>query len=253
MIDLHTHILPGIDDGARDRDDALAMLRLATEDGITTIVATPHAHHSQGVDVRAAVSDLNDLASAASIPVRVLPGAEVRIASGLIERHRTGQLQTINDSRYLLLELPLHDDWPEPQLLRVVDGLLAEGVVPILAHAERYRFVERDPHRLLPLIERDVPIQVNARSLLYRETDPERRTADRLVALGYVHLLASDAHNAGYRAPQLRTAYDRLASLAGKTRATSAQTMAAAIVEDDVVHVPVPPGTRRTAPSQRTV
>ena len=244
MIDLHTHILPGIDDGARDWDEALAMLRLAAEDGITTVVATPHAHHSQGVDVRAAVADLNDLASAASIPVRILAGSEVRIASGLIERHRTGQLHTINDSRYLLLELPLHDDWPEPHLFRVVDELLAEGVVPILAHAERYRFVERDPHRLLPLIERGVPVQVNARSLLYREADPDRRSADHLIALGYVHLLASDAHNAGYRAPQLRPAYERAATLAGVTWVTSAQAMAAAIVKDNVIAITVPPRVR---------
>lgn len=251
MIDLHTHILPGIDDGARDPDEALAMLRLAAEDGITTIVATPHAHHSEGADVPGAVAALNDLARTASIPMRVLPGSEVRIASGLIERYRRGQLQTINGGRYLLLELPLHDDWPEPQLLRVVDGLLDEGVVPILAHAERYRFVERDPQRLVPLIERGVPVQVNARSLLYREADPDRQTADRLFALGYVHLLASDAHNVGYRAPKLRSAYERAATLAGASWVTAAQAMARAIVEDEAIDGPDLARIQRASPVHR--
>src|SRR5690348_13312664 len=114
VIDLHTHVLPGIDDGARDAAQALAMLRLAASDGITRIVATPHAHHAArlSVDVGAHVSRLNDLARCEQIPVDVLPGSEVRIVSGLAERVLAGDRLTLNGSRYLLVELPLHDEWP---------------------------------------------------------------------------------------------------------------------------------------------
>lgn len=240
MIDLHAHLLPGIDDGARDLPESLAMLCLAADDGIERIVATPHAHHSHGVDIRAAVLALNAEARAVGLPVTILPGSEVRIASGLIERFRAGELLTLNDTRYLLLELPLLDEWPERQLLSVLDALLAAGLVPVLAHAERYRFVERDPSRLAPLIECGIPVQVTARSLLYRREDPERIAAETLLRLGYAHLLASDAHNAGFRSPVLRSAFDRAAELAGPTWVSSACSLASAIVADEALRVPVP-------------
>ena len=218
MIDLHTHVLPGIDDGARDDDQALAMLRIAAEEGSTQVVATPHAHHAvrHGVDIRAAVQRLNGLAAEASIPIIVLPGSEVRIASGLAERVATGELLTLNGSRYLLLELALHDEWPLPLVEGVLDKLLATGVVPVLAHAERYPFVQRDPASLQHFTRRGIPIQINARALLYRASDRERVTSERLLGLRLAHLLASDAHNDGYRAPRLRAAYERTIELAGR-------------------------------------
>jgi len=212
MIDLHTHILPGLDDGARDDEQALAMLRIAADDGISHVIATPHAHHAVrlGIDIRSAVRRLNDLAREHAIPVDVLPGSEVRIASGLPERIAAGELPTINDSRYLLLELPLHDEWPLPLVEGVLQKLLASGIVPVLAHAERYPFVQRNPCLLRRFTSLGVPIQINARALSYREDDIERITAERLLRSRFAHLLASDAHNDGYRPPRLRAAYERV-------------------------------------------
>lgn len=220
LLDLHTHVLPGIDDGARDDAQALAMLRIAADDGISTLVATPHAHHTRAALIPSAVARLNALAAEAGIAVRVLPGMEVRIGPGLVERLQEGSLLTLAGTSALLLELPLHDEWPPALVLGAVDRLLAAGYRPILAHVERYPFVQRDPRALAPFRERGVALQVNARSFGYREADADRIAAEALLAAGLVDLLASDAHNDGYRPPRLRDALARIAALAGEATAT---------------------------------
>lgn len=215
MVDLHTHILPDVDDGARDEAEALAMLAAASNDGVTTIVATPHSHHVDAAAVLAGVSRLNSAAGDAGIAIDIVPGHEARISAELANRHRDGSLLTLNGTRWLLLECYLFDDWPLHLIERSVDRLLTAGLRPLLAHAERYPFVQRDPGSLRPLIERGVPIQINAGSLLRRDTDVERITAERLLRTRKAHVIASDAHNARYRPPVLSAAYDRAAEIAG--------------------------------------
>jgi protein-tyrosine phosphatase len=164
LIDLHTHILPGVDDGARDDAESLAMLAAAARDGITTLLATPHAHHVDAQTVIGDVERLNALACDAGIEVNVLPGHEARISAELVNRHRDGTLLTLNDTRWLLLECYLFDDWPIHLIERSVDRLLNAGLRPLLAHAERYPFVQRDPTVLHRLIQRGVPIQIKHRA-----------------------------------------------------------------------------------------
>lgn len=230
MIDLHTHILPGVDDGAMTDEVAVAMLRHAVADGITTLVATPHSHHARGVDVHAACHRLQTLAVAGGMDVTIIPGSEVRIASGLDAAYRAGELQTIDDGTWLLLELPLHDEWPLPLVLGAVERLRAAGARPILAHAERYPFVHKRPEAVAELVALGVPVQINARSLFYREADPDRRAADALLRAGLAHLVASDAHNARYRPPALSAALARVAEVAGKATAERMQALAEAVV-----------------------
>jgi len=213
LIDLHTHVLPGVDDGARTEDEALAMLAAAAQDGITTVLATPHAHHAAADRVREGVERLNLAATAAGINVSVLPGHEARISVELVNRYRDGQLLTLNGTDWLLLECYLFDDWPIHLVERSVDRLIEAGLRPILAHAERYPFVQRDPSVLCSLIDRGIPIQINAGSLFLRESDSERTTAEHLLRSRSAHIIASDAHNARYRPPALRSAYERAAQL----------------------------------------
>lgn len=231
MIDLHTHILPHIDDGATSWDNAIAMVRHAVADSVGTLVATPHSHHVRGRDIRAATSHLQELADAQGVTVTILPGSEVRIVAGLDAAWRAGELQAIADGPWLLLELPLHDEWPLPLVLNAIERLRAEGARPILAHAERYPFVHKRPTVVAEIVALDVPVQVNAASLFYRETDPDRRTADALVRAGLAHLIASDAHNVRYRPPGIRGALARVAEMAGRDVAARMQDLAQAIVE----------------------
>jgi protein-tyrosine phosphatase len=238
LIDLHTHVLPGVDDGARNDDEALAMLRRANDDGIEVLIATPHSHHARAESVVDGVQRLNQLAAEAGIPVSVLPGHEARVSANLADRCRDGTLLTLNGGPWILFECYLFDDWPVQLIARSIDRLRDAGLRPLLAHAERYPFVQRDPGALDPLIARGIPIQVNAGSLSLRPSDPDRLTAERLLDSRMAHVIASDAHNARYRPPALSAAYERAAELAGSEYARWMRQAAAWIVAGDDLTLP---------------
>ena len=238
LIDLHTHVLPGLDDGARDIDESIAMLTAASADGITTILATPHAHHAGAEKVLAGVERLRAAACEAGIEVTILPGHEARIASNLVQRHQDGTLLTLNGTSWILFECYLFDDWPLHLIERSVDRLLSVGLRPLLAHAERYPFVQREPAALLPLIERGIPIQINAGSLFLRPSDIECVTAEWLLCQRMAHVIASDAHNARYRPPALSAAYERAADIAGADYAEWMRGVPQRVIDDEVVELP---------------
>jgi protein-tyrosine phosphatase len=215
------------------------MLAAAANDGITTVLATPHAHHVDAARVLAGVERLNTAAREAGIDIEVLPGHEARISVELVDRHRDGRLLTLNETRWLLLECYLHDDWPIHLIERSVDRLIKGGLRPILAHAERYPFVQREPEILRSLIARGVLIQVNAGSLFYSEADIERITAEHLLQTQMAHVIASDAHNARYRPPTLCAAYRRLAEIVGDEHADWMHSIPNRILNGSDIEVPV--------------
>jgi protein-tyrosine phosphatase len=238
LIDLHTHVLPGVDDGARDEDEALAMLATAARDGITTVVAAPHSHHVQAAQVLTAVERLRIATLDARIDIAILPGHEARISADLVDRYNDGTLLTLNGTNWLLLECYLFHDWPIHLIERSVDRLRSAGLRPLLAHAERYPFVQRDPAALQTLIDRGIPIQINAGSLFYRETDIERITAEHLLGARTAHVIASDAHNARYRPPALSAAYTRAAEIAGAEYVGWMQDVARRVIDGEDVDLP---------------
>ncbi|HET9016102.1 MAG TPA: CpsB/CapC family capsule biosynthesis tyrosine phosphatase [Thermomicrobiaceae bacterium] len=250
LVDLHTHVLPGVDDGAGDAAASLAMLRAASADGIRTVVATPHSGAIDAHRIGDAVARLGALAETEGIPVTVLPGSEVRLEAGLAERYRAGDLVTLNGTYYLLLELPLHGDWP-PYLLDAVYELQVEGIAPILAHAERYPAVQEDPDILIELIVRGVLIQVNATSLLEGAAPGERRTAEYLVRTWMAHLIASDAHDLSTRPPRLRRALDAATLLVDEEHVGWMVEAAAAVVAGEGVAPPDPRLPSRSSLLQR--
>jgi len=222
LIDLHCHILPGIDDGAGDRAEALAMARLAVADGIATIVATPHQlgpfAHNRGDSIRAAAAAFQLLLEEEQVTLRILPGAELRIEPGMVEaelaaRLASGELLTLaNQGRHVLLDLPERVYVP---LDRLLVELAAAAFVPILAHPERNREILARPEILPPLVQAGCLLQVTAGSLLGEFGDEVRHVADRLVQQGVVQFVASDAHHIHFRKPLLAEAFAHLAQLAG--------------------------------------
>jgi protein-tyrosine phosphatase len=230
LIDIHAHVLPGVDDGARDEQAALEMLRAAADDGIGTLVATPHSHWADGYDIPAAVARLSELASAHDIDIEILPGSEVRIAADLIEQHEHGKLRTLNDTQHLLLELYFAHEWRIEVVERVISRLQEAGVRPILAHPERYPFVVIEPKVIERFVALGVPIQINALSLSGYHSEASRRTALALLEAGLVHIIASDAHSARWRPPQLRQALDEIATLHGQDYVTRLLDNAEAVV-----------------------
>jgi protein-tyrosine phosphatase len=239
LVDLHCHILPGVDDGATHEGESLRMMRVADEEGIGIIAATPHAHHCKAQRIPPKVARLNELAVEHGLTVRIVAGQEVRIAADLVARYRAGDLATLNGGQYLLLELSLSGPLPT-YLRRTIDDLRALGLRPILAHAERYGDIQRDPAPLRELIACGVPIQVNAGSILGPAERAARPAAERLLRERLVHLIASDSHDDRWQPPRLRAALARAAEIAGGAYVDWMVGNAAAVLRDEVIVLPEP-------------
>lgn len=240
LADLHTHVLPRMDDGAGTDAVALAMLRTAQEDGTTVVVATPHAHHAKAAEIPVGVQRLNDLAAEAGLTVRVLAGSEARITSKLVEQYANGDLVTLNDTTWVLVELYLGDEWPMPLVERALDRLQEGGLRPVLAHAERYPMVQRQPRLMEAIVARGIPIQLNAGSLFGENGVMAQKAAESLLAKRLAHFVASDAHAANWRQPVIRAAQLRAAEITGAEYARWMAGVPWAILAGDDVELPEP-------------
>ncbi len=196
--DIHCHLLPAIDDGAEHWDEALAMARLAADDGISTIITTPHQlggyGHNRGDDIRQRVAELQQQLDLAGVRLNVLPGADVRIESGMIDRLRSGDVLTLGDHRrHVLLELPHELYLPlEP----IIDELKRYGMVGILSHPERNQGILRCPEIVAPLVDHGCLMQITAGSICGTFGPACRQLSEWLLAEGLVHFVATDAHGA---------------------------------------------------------
>lgn len=207
MTDVHCHILPGVDDGAESLEEALVMARMAQASGVRAIVATPHCNMPRG-EKNYRSDELRDrfLAFAAalknqSIDIRLLPGAEVLCTEDAPELLRKGKLLTLAGSRYLLTEFFF--DEPHDCMTELLEALAAEGVIPVVAHPERYRAVQRDPELVARWFARGYVIQVNKGSLLGRLGRRARTCSHLLLERGLAHIIASDAHGCAERTPHM--------------------------------------------------
>ena len=244
MIDPHNHILPNVDDGAASDEEAIEMLRIAEDDGIRTIVATPHVPSPSGVtlapeEILRHVAALNELARDRGIGVGVLAGSEIRCEPDIVNALQMGELLTMNGSPYVLLELPLFGDWPSHVRSTVYD-LQMEGFIPILAHVERYPAVQEDLRFLVDLVATGVLMQVNASSIAPGAGGREPATARRLLEAQMVHVLGSDAHSPRRRSPRLRAAYQRVAEMTKPEYAAWIRKTSAAVVTGEVITLPEP-------------
>jgi len=216
MIDIHCHILPGMDsDGPRDQAEALEMGTIAAADGIRLIVATPHANADLPSRERIGkeVAELNAAFKAAGLPIEVVRGAEVGInlSVDILKNY------TINDSGYVLLEFP-HTHFPQTAREKVFMALVA-GLRPIVAHAERNGSVLRNPSMLRELVAAGALVQVTAGSLTGAFGEEVMDCARYLLKKELVHFLASDAHSAGRRNPVISAGAEVAAKLVGAAAA----------------------------------
>ena len=212
MIDLHSHILPGVDDGAISMDDSIALARDAALDGITAIVATPHVRHDYPTDP-AVMEDLvvrvRRTLVDEGIGMDLLTGGEIAIESlmgmdaGTLARFSLG-----GSGRYVLVEFP-YNGWPLP-LRSEIDRLAALGFTAIIAHPERSPDVQAQPERMAQLVEAGALVQLTAASLDGRIGRSSRGAAKRLLDLDLAHVIASDAHMPGTRAVGMSAAADSL-------------------------------------------
>ena len=226
MIDLHAHILYNMDDGALTLAESLAMARMAAADGTRVLAATPHGpgssvcRHYDPALIRARIGEINATLTAEQIALELVAGTEIPYESDVVERLKRGELLTYGQSRAILLELA-HNTIP-PMLENMLFNLQVSGYRVVLAHPERIIEVQRDPNRLLPLIERGVLMQITAAALLGEQGERLQTAAETLLTHGMAHILASDTHGMPPRRPPLlAAARDRAATLIGPTAATA--------------------------------
>ena len=217
MIDLHTHILPELDDGAGSMEESIQMVREAASNEVRTIVASPHllfgSYDNTPEVINLKVEELKGVILREKIEMEILPGQEVYLIPDLLPRLKEGKVTTINNNgRYLLLELPMMDI---PLYLdRVIFDLATNGIIPIIAHPERNLRVMEDPGLLSGLVKNQgILVQLNAGSLIGRYGKRVKETAGLFVKEGLAHILASDYHSSKDEYP-LRRAVEQVAKLA---------------------------------------
>jgi protein-tyrosine phosphatase len=221
FVDIHCHLLPGIDDGPPDTASALAMAEMAVADGLQTVVATPHQlgsfSHIRGDEIRRQALEMQLELDAAGIPLIVLPGGDVRIDDRLVSLLATGEVLTLGDhGRHVLLELPHEIYVPLEGLL---NSLRRRRICGILSHPERNAGLMAEPRRIAALVDAGCLMQVTAGSLVGAFGSASRQVAEWMLARGLVHFLATDAHGVRARPPLMGPAFHRTAELVDEATA----------------------------------
>ncbi|MHA6250716.1 tyrosine-protein phosphatase [Oceanobacillus sp. CAU 1775] len=212
MIDIHSHILPGIDDGAKTQQDSLDMARAAFEEGITTIVATPHHRNGQFDNEGEAVLKWVELLQAffkdEGIPLKVLPGQETRIHGEMIEELEENIILPINHSKYVFVELPTaHVPRYTSQMLFDIQ---VAGYIPIIVHPERNQELIEHPSRLYDFVKKGALTQVTAGSLVGNFGKSIQKFSQQLIEANLTHFIASDAHNTSSRGFFMDQAFEHI-------------------------------------------
>ena len=218
MIDLHSHILPGIDDGAADLETSLEMARAAISDGIQVMACTPHitpgVYNNDADSIETAVSELRRALELRNLRLELVVGADVHISPKMGEHLVSGEWPRLAGTQYFLFEPP-HHVMP-PHLHRIADGLLDDGLVPVLTHPERLTWIDSHYDMIGALRELGVLLQLTAGSLTGDFGSTAKYWADRMLADGFVDLLATDAHDPKRRPPVLSRAREYVAQRYGE-------------------------------------
>jgi len=218
MIDIHSHILPGLDDGAETLEASLAMLKIAAAGGTTDIVATPHANTEFAFDPDVVAAKLAELSAAAGDSIRIYTGCDFHLQYENIQdalEHPTKY--TINHKGYLLVEF-------SDLMIFNATGVIfyqlrSAGMVPVITHPERNWLLQKRFESIQRWVMEGACLQVTGQSFLGRFGKHAREFADKLMRAGLVHFVASDAHGAKDRTPDLREAFDYVTDRYGSTRA----------------------------------
>ncbi|MCP4414679.1 MAG: capsular biosynthesis protein [Gammaproteobacteria bacterium] len=208
MYDLHCHILPGIDDGAQEISESLELARFALKSGITHSILTPHIHlgryHNDSNSIEMSFKKFQQALQDAQIPLQIAYAAEVRIDHEIIDWIGQGIIPFLgkkDKQNVMLLELP-HSHIPAGTE-NMVKWLISQNIITIIAHPERNKEIMKDPRKVIPLYNFGCLFQLTASAVAGNFGEVSKVTANSLLKEGFVHLLASDAHNLKHRPPEL--------------------------------------------------
>ena len=221
MIDLHCHILPGIDDGAQNLDEALDLAHAAVANGIKYCVLTPHMHegryHNDRSSLQPRLEQFRETLVATGIKLEVGLAAEVRIGFEILSWLQADNIPFLgqhNGRNVLLLELP-HDQIPVGAD-KLTAKLIADGIQPLIAHPERNKHVIRNLDAIRPFVDMGCLLQVTAGSVIGAFGPPAQQRSHELLDRGWVHILATDAHNINWRPPNLAQGRAAAAQIVGE-------------------------------------
>jgi protein-tyrosine phosphatase len=216
MIDIHAHVLPGVDDGASTLEVSVAMLKMALNNGVSTLIATPHInakdifYNHYEKDLNKSFFSLSQIIDNLRLPITLLPGMEVFGSEEIPELLSEGKLTTLNHSRYLLMEFDFSEEAELIEYLLV--HIVQQGYCPIIAHPERYPYVQRYPELVFRWIKLGGVLQVNKGSFLGSFGIGARDMADYLLEHRLASFIASDAHGTVRRTTQLSQVYHLIKS-----------------------------------------
>ncbi|MEA2014062.1 MAG: CpsB/CapC family capsule biosynthesis tyrosine phosphatase [Thermodesulfobacteriota bacterium] len=225
MIDIHEHILPGMDDGPSTQEEALGMARAAVANGIRIVVATPHSlngvYTNWRKEILSACKKFNSALKEHAIALTVLPGSEVRLSPEIIDALESGRLMTLNDAgRHISLELP--DQFIPAATISFINRLRGMGITPIISHPERNPSIQHNVELLRDIIAAGALTQITAGSLTGGFGQHAQKCCQKIVELRMVHFMASDAHSMEGRPPLLDTPVKWLTTLTSEAHITKA-------------------------------
>ena len=248
MIDIHAHILPGVDDGSPSPESSLEMAALAVESGVRAVIATPHCNlpveldEGGGLDaagVRRHTAGLNSMLSQEGIPLRIYPGMEIFGTMETAKRLRAGTLCTLAGSCYPLIEFPFVDY--DEEATEILASVLRLGLRPIVAHPERYRYTQRQPQLLNLWMDMGCLLQINRGSLLGRFGEREEELSHALVGRGFAAFVASDAHSSVVRTPWMRDVWELLSrEYSPETAHALLEGNPARVLQNQEINIPEP-------------
>ena len=221
-IDIHCHCLPGVDDGPETISESLSLCRSLVEEGVTTVIATPHQlgrynDKNEAQHIRKRVAFLNDCLENNGIGLNVLPGGDVRVDERICHLIKTGMILTLADGgKYILLELP-HEVFIDIEPL--LDDLSFLGIKAIISHPERHPIIAGQPSLLLKWLAKPAYLQVTCASLLGDFGVTAQRMGWYFLTMGWACFVATDAHNLNDRRPRMRASYHQIRTKLGEEMA----------------------------------
>ncbi|MBK1646553.1 capsular biosynthesis protein [Thiocapsa imhoffii] len=246
MIDLHCHLLPGIDDGSPDLSTSLEMARIALSDGITTTACTPHIYpglyENRAEGIRAAIGALRQALAEADLPLNLTEGADIQLAPEMIPGLRQGTHPTLNGTRYFLFEPPHHT--VPVHFQESIHDCLAFGFVPVITHPERLTWLDAEHYPwFVQAARQGAWIQLTAGALTGRFGRTPKYWGERMLDEGLVHILATDSHETRHRPPILSEGRDAAVRWVGAEEAERLVELRPQAILDnrDPVEVPPPP------------
>ncbi|MCI9246369.1 MAG: hypothetical protein HFJ30_04500 [Clostridia bacterium] len=220
MIDIHCHILPGIDDGSRDVEESMEMIREAYKAGFTNIISTSHyieeSYNVPKVRRQELIDMLNSKIEQEGMQIKIYNGAEAYITPNLVELIKAEELPTMNGTKYLLMELPMHN-----QILNlesIVSKVINQGITLIIAHPERYSYVQKNYKVLNELAEMGVLFQANYGSCIGQYGKEAEKTLKKLLKANRISFFGTDCHRAGSIYDKMPEILKKLEKMIGKEK-----------------------------------